>query len=480
MNVSSETKVPLHVQTTDAATEIFLVDAHFSRKHKAVGELRTVVVPGIYKLRFRAAQTQIDRLIEIPSEGSPPLKEQPVPFTTAIPLDDTAYALPHHQRMVRETTANPAQRALGGGSKLCLFVRDPTDQGDGQLWSGLSVHRLDGGRIADASDLQPAPTAGIAALSLDLDPGTCRVRLAPANAPEHEIFVPVTRGWQTQVFILGDEPSGAAQRQRTPRLTDASIQMARLGAEFDPSDPRLRLAELLRYGLESGRPILTDAGLAQVLDSQGANPLLDIFAAHLLIRKHPINQSAIEQIAERLTRFVGELPDVAALLLRPGIGKPPRGLRFATPPLLRSSWNLIVTGSRRRMSLVPQDSLTAEVGEGLMTHPLWLVNGVVDSSSKKTRDVMSFAEASRLLNRLIAIRPDQLETKLRHRIEQVMAEASPLERSLLNTTLLQGQSLRADIKGRSAYPLSKALKEIQVPRNSIARSARRLKEKLGF
>jgi len=93
---------------------------------------------------------------------------------------------------------------------------------------------------------------------------------------------------------------------------------------------------------------------------------------------------------------------------------------------------------------------------------------------------MSFAEASRLLNRFIAIRPDQLDVRLRRRIEQVMAKASPLERSLLNTTLLQGQAPKAEVKGRSAYSLSKALKEIQVPQYSIARSAQRLKEKLGF
>ena len=144
MNALSDAKTPLHVQAADAATEIFLVDAQFNRQNKAVGEMRTIVAPGIYKLRFRSAQTQIDQLIEVPPNGAPLITAPPVPFVTAMPLVDTAYANPKHQQIVRETTANPAQRVLGSGSRFCLFVRDPLDQETERGWSGLSVHHLDG------------------------------------------------------------------------------------------------------------------------------------------------------------------------------------------------------------------------------------------------------------------------------------------------------------------------------------------------
>lgn len=133
MSAPSKTKVPLTVIAADAATEIFLVDAHLSRQDKAVGELRTAVAPGLYKLRFRSAQTQIDRLIEIPPKGVPPIEASPVPFITATPLDDTADVNPAHQQIVRETTRNPAQRTLGAGSKLCLFVRVPLEGESGSV-----------------------------------------------------------------------------------------------------------------------------------------------------------------------------------------------------------------------------------------------------------------------------------------------------------------------------------------------------------
>ena len=477
---TKETKVPLHVRAADAATEIFLVDAHFNRQDKAVGELHTAVSPGIYKLRFRAAQTQTDLLIEVPPAGGPPIDAPLVPFVTAMPLEHTAYPNPDHQQIVRDTTVDPAQQALGAGCRLSVFVCDCTDQRSEQVWSGLSIHRLDGSLIADISDSQQSPSKGFAALSLDLDPGTYRVRVSPISAPAHELFVPLARDWQTQLFTFSDEPSGPTDQQRTPRLMDASVRMARLGTAFDPGDTLLRLAELLRYGLESGRPILTDTAVTEVLNSEGSNPMLDIFAGHLLIRERPIKHQAVEQLIERVRKLIGELPDVAALLLRPGTGSPRRELHFETPPLLRSSWNLIVTATRRRMSLVPPDSLTAQVGEHLVTHPLWLLNGHVDSSPKEAQDAMSFAEASRLLHRLIAINPDQLDEKHLSNIKQVMAKASPLEQSLLNTTLLHRDLPQAGGEGPSAYSVSQALKQIQVPNYSITRSAQHLKKKLGF
>jgi hypothetical protein len=477
MSASSETKVPLHVVAADAATEIFLVDARLGRQDRAVGELRTRVAPGLYKLRFRSAQTQVDRLIEVPLDGLHRVEAPPIPFATAMPLDDTADLNPAHQQIVREATSNPAERTLGVGSKLCLFVRDLPEDESQSVWSGLGVHNLDGGLIAEISDAQKGSLPGIAALSLDLDPGPYRIRVSPANAPAHEIFVPLVRGWQTQVFTLSDEPS-APDLPRTPRLRDASVCMARLGAMFDPGDSRLRLAELLRCGLESGRAILTDTVLAQVLGAGGGNPMLDIFVGHLMIRERPIKQRAIAQILERARQLVGELPDVTALLLRPGSERAPRTLRFETPPLLRSSWSLIVAASRRRMSLVPQASVTAQVGERLVTHPLWLISGRVDASPDSSDRVMSFAAASRLLDRLIAVRPDQLDAKRRQDIARVMATASPLERSLLNTTLMQPVPGRAEPEGSSGYSVSAALKRIQAPSYSIVRSVQSLKDKL--
>ena len=477
MNALSDAKTPLHVLASDPATEIFLVDARFKRLNKAVGEMRTLVAPGIYKLRFRSAQTQIDQLIEVPPDGAPLITAPLVPFVTAMPLDDTAYADPKHQQIVRETTASPAQRVLGSGSRFCLFARDPLDQEIERGWSGLSVHRLDGTPIADIDDVHPSQSASMAALSLELDPGTYRVRVSPANAPVHEIFVPLSRGWQTQLFTLSEVPS-PSHLPRRPSLRDASISMAALGTAFEPADPSLRLAELLRYGLESGRSVLTDAALARVLNDPVTNLLLHIFVGHLLIRERSDAQSAVSKIVERAKNLVGDLPDVAALLLRPGIGTPPKALRFDKPPLLRSSWNLIVAATRRRMSLVPPDSLTAKVGEGLVTHPFWLMNGLVDSPPEKTRKLMSFAEATRLLTHLIRTQPDQLDAKRRYAIDQIMAEASPLERSLLNTTLLQPDPFEANAKVRRAYSVSKALKQIQAPNYSIARSVQRLKDKL--
>jgi hypothetical protein len=106
------------------------------------------------------------------------------------------------------------------------------------------------------------------------------------------------------------------------------------------------------------------------------------------------------------------------------------------------------------------------------------MNGRLDASPKPRGDVMSFAAAKRLLDRLMAISPDQFDSKRLRIVEQVMAEASPLERSLLNATLMQPVPSKADTEGPSAYSVSAALKRIHAPGYSIARSVQRLEDKL--
>ncbi len=478
MNASSEDMAPLIVRAADAATEIFLVDASFRRQAKGVGELRTQVTPGIYKLRFRAAQTQVDRLIMVESGQETRIEQAPVPFVTAIPLDNTADTNPSHQLLVQEVTASPARRSLGIGAKLCVFARDASPLAICD-WSRLTIHRLDGVPIADIADAPTEATSDIALLSLEVDPGTYRLRVSGTNSPPYECFLPLVRGWQTLIFMHSDELQENKPSIRIPRLADASVTMLRIGKTFDPTSAALRLSEQLRYNLECGRDILTDRVITDTLNAASKHPMLALYAAHLLIRKHPIDHLTVEHIVDGLQASLGVLPDVGALLLRPGSGTLPKALRFETPPLLRSSWNLIVEASRRRMSLVPLGSLSAQVGEALIRHPLWLLNGLLNTGSAPTADVMSFAAAERLLEDFVRMNPEQMDRKQREKILQVTSDSLPLERTLLNTLLHKNYSHLPDRKA-AASVVSKTLKQIVVPMYSVAHTVQRIKNKLGF
>lgn len=385
VSASSDALVALSVRAADAATEIFLVDAGFRRRAKAVGELNTRIAPGIYKLRFRAALTQVDRLIEVEPGKETRIEQAPVPFFTAIPLAATADANPDRQRFIQAVTAGPVRRSAGTGARLCVFARD-TLPGPVREWRGLTIGRLDGARIADIAAASAEAASGMVSLSLELDPGIYRLRVAAAHSPPHECFLPLVRGWQTLVFMLADEPQGGKPRVRIPRFADASVAMLRLGEAFDPASAALRLTEQLRYSLEGDRAVLTDTVITDTLDAAPNHPLLALYAAHLLLREHPTDRFIIEHILTDLQASLGALPDVEALLLRSGAGTPPAGLRFETPPLLRASWNLIAAASRDNMDLVPPGSLSAQVREALVIHPLWLLSGRLGAADEPTGD----------------------------------------------------------------------------------------------
>jgi len=450
-NASSEPAhgVTLRVSASDAATEIFLVDARLARREKAVGAMEATVSPGLYKLRLRAGRTQVDRLIEVTPDKARKIDAAPVAFATAMPLDDTADADADHAQVVRDATTRRSERS--GGSRLCLFVRNGADETGEAAVSTLSVHAPDGTSLAGLDDAKTG-AAGLSALVFDRPAGFVRVRVSPPAAPVHEMFVPLPEGRQTEMFVFRDDEGG-------PRLRDASLRIARLGEAFDPSDPDLRLVELLRHALASGRDVLTETVLEQVDAARCAHPMLALYAAHLAIREGRIDTAQIVADQRGTDPAILAMPDMRALLLKTVRMGPPKGLRFCTPPMLRASWTLIAAASRRRMGLVPYASLAARVGEGLVADPLWLLGGRPDAAPGSSSDAMSFAAARRFLGDLAA----------REGTIRATPGATPLARGLLDI-------VRAE--GGTPETLDAALHGIDAPRYSIARAARHLQETL--
>ena len=188
----------------------------------------------------------------------------------------------------------------------------------------------------------------------------------PGGETLHQAIV-ASAGWQTQLFIfMRGYPGVATEGAPLPAewradLARTSVLLAR-DKGFSHDEPLLRVAELARVALaskrrgaqtEPGRPLLPEE-LRALLRQKCENPMLGIYAAHLLLLEATVDVTLFRGLVRELRGLVGAShPDVEALALR-AEGEPPPS-PFETPPMLRRSWSLIVDATADQPELVPEE-----------------------------------------------------------------------------------------------------------------------------
>jgi hypothetical protein len=479
----------LEVRAATPATEIFLIDHRFRRIASGIGELEHEVPPGFYKLRFRAGRSQHDRLVEVSGDRARlPIEAEPVRYESAAPVADTAGEASghaeHSARLSRELHARP-----GRGSGLFVFVRDQETGAGRTPWQGVSLHALDGGRIAELGEGERDPGRGFAALALEVEPGTYRLRVETGSLGTYEMFLVTRPGWQTQAFLMVEDFVAGSEHLRRPALRSTAVLMARQGAGFDPGRDDLRLADLARIGLRSGREVLRAADLEAMVGSKFESPMLGIYGAHLLLLSSRPDHRLLDMVVANLRVLVGEHPDVLALELRPGARERAADLRFETPTMLRASWDLVVRASHRRVSLVPAGSFADRFAGNLAASVPWLLHRHVPAPARPAEEPPPFATARRLLERLTSLEPTEALLEQVQRLRR-SKELSGLERTLLRATLPAfdpsatagpGPTL-GDLEARRARAsdVSRVLRELSAPAVTVARSVEKLSRELGI
>jgi hypothetical protein len=477
-------KIALTVEAADKGTEIFVVDSDLKRIASDVGVLKQSVPPGIYKIRFRSGQSQIDKLVEVKQDADPLKIEGPsVRFSSAAPIEQTSTYQEHHKKAACELSLSSAGERPGRGSGLFIFVRDLLPGTTGKPWEGLSIHQIDGKPVAELSDGVCSAKDRYGCLNLEVDPGIYRIRVETGKLGSFEMFAVTEAGWQTQYFAVTEDFPAADTQVHRASLRSSSVLMALQGTGFNPLSEHTRLAEMFRIALQSGRNVVTDNEMIRLLKEECENPMLLIFGAHLLIRRRPINHTLISEVVRHLEERFELHPDVKSLFLRPGAGAPPPDLAFPEPPMLRSSWDLIVRGSRRRMSLVPPGSVSDSVADGLLTSTPWLLHRL-DKDDEDYERAASFSEGRQLLELLVAMGEGETTFGTKEMKFKDIEQLSPLEQSLLNATMLRPKFSREAGKKDAAFgfasSVSQVLREIDAPNYAIARSVKSLVKKLGI
>jgi len=381
----------------EPGTEIFVIDGNFNVKTKGIDLLEVSLPPGLYKVKFKRGSV----ISEVGADLFPGSKEVKVSaplmeFSSPVPLYGTDTSHEYHQTKA-ESLSTQIHKSLGKGSQLLLFVRDVDIAGQGNPVEGLSLHDTQGRKLMDfASEAERAyeqnrKKASLAGCNVELDPGCYRLRLTKSEDERLEQLVVLAQNWQTQVFLVrnwGREKldGDKAQGKKWPELSKSSILMAPIGEGFRSDDDELRLIELARQGLSSGRTVVREENLEEMLRKKSLNPMLGIFGAHLLLPKI-IESSLIDNVTRRklkslllaiiedLKHLLGDHPDVRALdlYLNQSFQGDLETMSFTTPPMLKRSWKIIVDKSVLKTGLVPAGSLADRIANRLWGGGPWVV-----------------------------------------------------------------------------------------------------------
>jgi hypothetical protein len=369
-------KITLIVEAGDPIVEIFVIDGQFNLVARESGYLETALPPGLYKVKFKAGTIiKETKAILEPGSGSVLVSAPELDFSTPAPLANTRTSRPDHIQPAYEISRRPPVR-LGKGGQLFLFVRDLKSGLDTDPAQGLSLRSLNGDRLVNFGELgQRSLEEQWAGCLLELDPGDYRLRMQTHVTGSLEQTIVVVPGWQTQAFLLR-RPFGKTERKaRRADLSNAAILMSPVGEGFQPEREDLRWTELARLGLAGGHCPVSAEELQTIYLKERPNPVLGLFCAHLLLISSKADLAAITRLVENLRDLLGDHPDVKALMLRLSeLRQRPTSISpFLAPPMLRSSWEIVVKASAGRPDLVPPNSLSEQISARLWGAGSWLV-----------------------------------------------------------------------------------------------------------
>lgn len=389
---------------SDSLAEIFIIDGRLNLIDRGTGSLNKKFPAGLYTVKVRAGNTAKEQMVVLDRDQTVTLAPDPV--ISAAPLEQTALTHEYHiSEAIRMSSEIDVD--CGRGAEIFVFVRYWTSpnnyegrvQRDINPAEGISLLTLEGKLIAQLekqANVRPAkdPYAG---LTISVDPGPYLLRQNIDRDRSLDLLIYASQGWQTQAFLVRANPLEESSPTFLPsndRITNLSILMGRSNFHADRDD--LRLAEVARSILARERPIeLGQKIIRDALDEKSENPVLGLFAAHLMLltkdgseriqrttassrlrkrSKGPIgdfDQNLFDTVIQNLARLLGaDHPDVLALSLRcsgrgQGFAEP-----FSVPPMLRRSWSLIVDANEDNPSLVPLD-LWKMVAQMTATRPFF-------------------------------------------------------------------------------------------------------------
>jgi hypothetical protein len=425
-------KVHLVADTGNATTEIFVIDSHFQRVTQGVtgghGRLEADLEPGIYKIKFTAGFLTQEMYVALQAGNGPVIAPTPdLHFSTSAPIKNTRTTQEYHEEKANQVS-KWIDCELGIGSQLTVFVRDQAKQGCNDCATGLTLHDLTGNLLVDFTqvgqrDVHNPDTDHWVGCTTQLDPGAYRLHVqtpvvdAAGHAETLEQIVVTSAGWQTQVFLLrrpfGDQYDCQALRAN---LNEASILMVPIGTGFQPEHSGLREAELALQELIRRRTVFDAYELGRMVWRDHKNPMLGIYGAHQLLlseKLEPSDLDLLHHVSSILHSMIGAHPDVIALDVFlddistniPVFQAPGYRTVYQAPPMLRSSWNILVNASIAHPEIVHAGSLASRVADRIWGDGAWLVwqDSSPDSSNTQPLEPLDVSILRSVYSQIVTI-----------------------------------------------------------------------------
>jgi len=362
------------VSAVDPFTEVVVVDSRRVKVASGGGRHRYMLDPGLYKARFKVGDFTEDRLFEVDDQPVDVLGPH-LSLLTPAPLSGTSSTHEYHQAPANGLWALQA-KVIGQGSEIRLFARDSHKKyNEGppiQPWHGLELQRLNGISEADFSlDSECDGNLGYGAMRLKLDPGTYLLTLKRESGSAIQLPVVASEGWCTTVFL----DCADTNDHRELDLYGASMIMSRPAEPFNPDDHLLLLAEQAKQSLLGGRSIIDATSFTDMLNEKFSYPILGILAGHLLLLANEPNLQLLRKIVANMENLVPGHPDVLALHIALALSDKSvslKSIRFAGPPMLRRSWDIILKASETYPQILPPIAEWMQYAFGLSGGQVWL------------------------------------------------------------------------------------------------------------
>jgi hypothetical protein len=359
-------------------TEVFLIDYALRLVARAVATLDVQIAPGLYKIKYRQGSRIHDALQIVEPDKTmievavPEAFRPPADASEALPEPQIGMAAARGVFRSRRRTAAPTLR------KATLAITIPAGKGGaGSETAGVTIVDESGHQVADLQRPNVADPARAIALATEfqLAPGAYRLRVDSADGV-YEQSVVLAPGWRTDVAAkTSDHAAGHA----APDFSDAAILMCGID-DGPPSLEMRRLADSAWAWLAGPQLTIAMSHAQRLVRSDIANPLFALCIAHTLVRQTEIDRGLgqpdatdrlglIASLVDRLQELVPFHPDLSALEI--WLGRKTLAV-FALPPMLTSSWSLIVAASARQPVLVPAGSLSSRMAAHIVAAPIWL------------------------------------------------------------------------------------------------------------
>jgi hypothetical protein len=374
----TRSETPFRVEV-ESDVETFIIATDYALIRRELGSFTGKLPSGIYKFKFRRGTSIVEGLRELPANPPEAVVIKPpegaLELESPVPMAHSKYTETRQVEAARVTSRKKHVTHGQDGSSIYVFVRNAPGAPPRDVRAGLSLHALDESVVAGSTQFEAGADASCAALNVEVEPASYRLRMLGPDGPVEQIVV-ASPGWQTQVFLL-HEPA-----ESVPALATASVLMCRGG--FNPDDEMLRLAESARIALTMQRGTMPRQLMSRLLNEKAENPMLGIYGAHAMVLSGG-NDELLERVLQVLESLLPGHPDVTALRLGSA-----SGVVIDTPPMLRTSWNAIVAANADgRLSLTP-GSLASRIPatlDGGTPWLIWNVDALLDPAATTERNV---------------------------------------------------------------------------------------------